>query len=333
MGGRLAYISSASDNDAIVALMNANANVDKAWIGLNDRQQEGTYKWVREVHNSNVSQIPLMPGDYANWGSGEPSQQTGIKDCVHVIASTGNWHTRSCDQIKPSVCMGVAPPPSPPQPPAAPPPTDAFACYNDVQENTMVNQNAIDGLNYNDNADAIAACNAANAAEANSCSGIIYAPALGNWSARLYNVSNFREFPFPNVDWYSYNGTPGCDGSRRLRRQLVEDNPNGRHLDSKANQIPDDWWQDPYSEWLRANSMPAMPPYVTKYSEWTKENAKPVMPPYVIVQRRLDSTDPDLTEREDKDDHDHHDALTTPVRKKPKAGPLWGMFGDANDRF
>ena len=251
-------------------------------------------KWVREVHNSNVQSHSCLETMLTESTNRRNKPGSKIVCTSSPAPATG---TRSCDQIKPSVCMGVAPPPSPPQPPAAPPPTDAFACYNDVQENTMVNQNAIDGLNYNDNADAIAACNAANAAEANSCSGIIYAPALGNWSARLYNVSNFREFPFPNVDWYSYNGTPGCDGSRRLRRQLVEDNPNGRHLDSKANQIPDDWWQDPYSEWLRANSMPAMPPYVTKYSEWTKENAKPVMPPYVIVQRRLDSTDPDLTER------------------------------------
>ena len=159
----------------------------------------------------------------------------------------------------------------------------------------MVNQNAIDGLNYNDNADAIAACNAANAAEANSCSGIIYAPALGNWSARLYNVSNFREFPFPNVDWYSYNGTPGCDGSRRLRRQLVEDNPT------------DDIWTPRPIKYRTIGGkirtrVAASQQYACdaalrhKVLGVDKRKRETCDATYVIVQRRLDSTDPDLTE-------------------------------------
>ena len=204
MGGRLAYISSASDNDAIVALMNGNANVDKVWIGLNDKQQEGTYKWVREVHSNDVSQIPLMPGDYANWGSGEPSQSTPGKDCVHVVASTGNWHTRSCDQTKPSVCMGVAPPPSPPQPPFNPPPVSDFSCYGAAQEDRMIPTNPIEDDNGNDgfeyDYEAIAVCNAANAAQANSCAGIVDAgdPNTGlqvqasiRWSARQSGANPF----------------------------------------------------------------------------------------------------------------------------------------------
>ena len=222
MGGRLAYISSASDNDAIVALMNGNANVDKVWIGLNDRQQEGTYKWVREVITATCRKSTRT----WNYPTGALATVATNRDQRLCTSSPAPATTRA-PVTNQTVCAWASRRRRLPTA-AAPPPTDAFACYNDVQENTMVNQNAIDGLNYNDNADAIAACNAANAAEANSCSGIIYAPALGNWSARLYNVSNFREFPFPNVDWYSYNGTPGCDGSRRLRRQLVEDNPNGR---------------------------------------------------------------------------------------------------------
>jgi hypothetical protein len=119
MGGKLAMITSAADNAALVALMNAAA-VDKVWIGLNDNgnANEGAYRWVRE--DSSLGHIPLGLFDYTNWGSGEPSQSSSNKDCVHLIASTGFWHTRSCDQLKAYVCSGIAPPP--PTPPPSPPP-------------------------------------------------------------------------------------------------------------------------------------------------------------------------------------------------------------------
>jgi len=68
----------------------------------------------------------LKSTDYENWGTNEPDETNVNKDCVHLVAATGNWFTRGCDQSKAYICEGIAPPPmSPPVPPVppAPPPS------------------------------------------------------------------------------------------------------------------------------------------------------------------------------------------------------------------
>ena len=74
------------------------------WIGVNDRQTEGQFGWVRELNG--IQHIPQGPDDYANWASGEPSSG-GNRDCGDIVRSTGEWRIRTCTQKKPYVCIGA----------------------------------------------------------------------------------------------------------------------------------------------------------------------------------------------------------------------------------
>jgi len=104
MGGKLAMIEDATDNTALVALIDAVSGQDRVWIGLNDKVVEGSFTWVRE--SDSVSQIPL--GSYAPWGTDQPANENSFQDCVHLL-STGKWESRTCDQTKYFVCSGIAP--------------------------------------------------------------------------------------------------------------------------------------------------------------------------------------------------------------------------------
>ena len=242
-------IKSADDNAAIVALMNA-ASVDKVWVGLNDRGSEGTYHWMRE--DDSLSEVPLLAGDYTNWGSNEPSQATSGKDCVHVIASSTYWFTRSCDQNKASVCEGVAPPPSPPTPPTTPPPTAQFSCFASGAEDTMYSSSAIS--QHSTDVAALAACVTAGSG---SCAGVAYNPGVDasiQWSARQTGGSTFT---LNGVTWYAFSG---C--RRRELEELLEQ--RRRRLQSGGGEAVDesdaayqaslpsgDWWREPYQAWAR----------------------------------------------------------------------------------
>lgn len=67
MGGYLATITSAAENDFIMSLNPPGLHV--AWIGGSDAEQEGVWKWVTgEVFYNNGT-----CNGYCNWGPGEPS--------------------------------------------------------------------------------------------------------------------------------------------------------------------------------------------------------------------------------------------------------------------
>jgi hypothetical protein len=61
LGGHLATISSQEENDYVYQLMR-NAGYKNAYLGMTDRDVEGTWVWVNGER-----------GSYTNWHSGEPS--------------------------------------------------------------------------------------------------------------------------------------------------------------------------------------------------------------------------------------------------------------------
>ncbi|KAK0138871.1 Macrophage mannose receptor 1 [Merluccius polli] len=64
------------------------------WIGLSDRDPEGTWKWVDGTNMTSSS-----------WGPGQPDDYGGAADCV---AAWGNgWYDEQCDRLKSWICEKV----------------------------------------------------------------------------------------------------------------------------------------------------------------------------------------------------------------------------------
>jgi cysteine-rich repeat protein len=61
------------------------------WIGLTDRDVEGSFRWVTGE-----------PTDALAWASGEPNS-AGDEDCVESLPDS-TWNDRSCDERAPFVC-------------------------------------------------------------------------------------------------------------------------------------------------------------------------------------------------------------------------------------
>ncbi|XP_065844501.1 uncharacterized protein [Oscarella lobularis] len=95
MGGSLARITSVQEQN----LLNSKIlNGEEAWIGLNDRFNEGFYVWA-----DGSSLV------YVNWSPSEVVKNASLQrehDCV--AASTSHWKTKTCTEKKPSVCFRPA---------------------------------------------------------------------------------------------------------------------------------------------------------------------------------------------------------------------------------
>jgi len=67
-----------------------------SWIGLNDREQEGEWRWKdgdREL------------GAYSKWEFGNPHRNWDSYNCVIIRKSDGNWLDQGCDEQKRFVCQ------------------------------------------------------------------------------------------------------------------------------------------------------------------------------------------------------------------------------------
>ena len=82
-GGDLTSITTERENNFLNTII--TSSVGNCWIGLNDRDVEGTYTWIDGTALS-----------YTNWTS-TPSDDTN-SNCVQVNnAGNGVWESVSCD--------------------------------------------------------------------------------------------------------------------------------------------------------------------------------------------------------------------------------------------
>lgn len=83
----------------IAGCTNQNARLDGFWIGLNDRETEGTMAWS---DNTSVDFVFWKPNEPNNGGAGE--------DCIHMVKSSSDtvgdkWNDTECpDHSMPFIC-------------------------------------------------------------------------------------------------------------------------------------------------------------------------------------------------------------------------------------
>jgi hypothetical protein len=90
-GGRLASIHDATE-DRLVLTALQRLGIGNAWIGLNDRGSEGTWRWA------DGSEV-----DYLGFGGTEPNGG-GLENCADASPDFGYWVDLGCPSLLPVVC-------------------------------------------------------------------------------------------------------------------------------------------------------------------------------------------------------------------------------------
>jgi hypothetical protein len=67
---------------------------DRWWIGLDDRAEEGTFRWSAGAPASGFSY----------WEDGEPDNAGCNQDCTVLEIDDGRWHDTHCLEHRPFIC-------------------------------------------------------------------------------------------------------------------------------------------------------------------------------------------------------------------------------------
>ena len=90
MGTEIGTVTSQSDNDEIMSVVNAHGITSNIWIGLDDVQFDNVWVW-RSGYSDTTS--------YTNWADGEPDPDgAGYvgDDCTYINPSNGQWYDNAC---------------------------------------------------------------------------------------------------------------------------------------------------------------------------------------------------------------------------------------------
>ncbi|XP_060593245.1 perlucin-like protein [Ruditapes philippinarum] len=100
LGGQLVEIEDAAEDNFIIS--EARRRQNSYWIGLSDIQEEGTWVWMN-------SKIPLVPGDYTNWESGQPDNDDDDENCVNLEENFNMlWNDLACHTVQNYICERLA---------------------------------------------------------------------------------------------------------------------------------------------------------------------------------------------------------------------------------
>ncbi|KAM4636538.1 mannose-binding protein C-like [Discoglossus pictus] len=82
-GGQMAAPRNAEENQALLTIALQYDN--NLWLGINDIQTEGSFRYL---DGASIS--------YSNWNTGEPNNTNRGEDCVMML-NTGKWNDGECD--------------------------------------------------------------------------------------------------------------------------------------------------------------------------------------------------------------------------------------------
>lgn len=89
-GGDLVQIDSPGENAVLAERIDGSV-----WIGANDREEEGTFRWA---------QGNLIAFDA--WGFNQPNDLEGAEDCAELRAADNRWSDVACtgDVVRRALC-------------------------------------------------------------------------------------------------------------------------------------------------------------------------------------------------------------------------------------
>ena len=113
-GGHLASLITAAENEAVVkqcTTLTATDNVPGCWIGLNDEDEEGQYRWTdgspygwtygfKDWYQSSGS-----IGDFSS--QPDDDKQADDEDCAFIYKNFVGWHDRDCNARYYYVCKVI----------------------------------------------------------------------------------------------------------------------------------------------------------------------------------------------------------------------------------
>jgi hypothetical protein len=115
---KLVEIHNASHSNQLYKAFAERGTSGYYWIGLNDRDQEGTFTWTSGagacLSNKNVTTVVLDAASYNHWGRNEPNNHVyrlGDEDCVELrmMISSGShdWNDAPCSLLNNFICMAL----------------------------------------------------------------------------------------------------------------------------------------------------------------------------------------------------------------------------------
>lgn len=90
-GGAVLNVNSAEEENIIIKMLqNTNGEVNRVWLSLNDKDNEGIFKWDNNE-----------PVNYTNWYEGQPNNNFGIEDYTLLITNGTIqwWNDVSADYV------------------------------------------------------------------------------------------------------------------------------------------------------------------------------------------------------------------------------------------
>ncbi|KAM9328130.1 uncharacterized protein KZ484_019496 isoform 1-T1 [Pholidichthys leucotaenia] len=88
-GSDLVIITTKEEQDFLVQFNK------RSWIGLTDKEKEGTWKWVDGT---------LLDERFHPWDEGEPNNDQGSEHCGELLHSKGSWNDNTCTEENYWIC-------------------------------------------------------------------------------------------------------------------------------------------------------------------------------------------------------------------------------------